>query len=337
MNKNDLELFDEVFNESSENDNVMEEAQELVLTESEFYSTLNRFKQQMFESIELIEMMEQGRIVSETTQDEQDMYTEQMIFESYCDGPYYEKVNVANKEEIKRIAKQIRDKFLSRTFKKSDTSGGWIKGDKINGDTVTKNKLIRFTVSITSFVKGWGRIPNIIMWLVPALASFFNVWVLDPKIISKFNNSRLKLYAWQTICYVYGKGMKLSDVKKKLNDMYKDELGDKYEIELVKMKFIWASIRGKKELTEDEKDSDSKIFNNYLLIVNEKGTPISNKEEEIKVEGDAAVKVVSALKATEEIEPKSESSIKAGLKKLIDKIKSKFSKKDESSDDKKDE
>ena len=332
MNKNDLELFDEVFNESSENNNVMEEAQELVLTESEFYSTLNRFKQQMFESIELIEMMEQGKIVPEATEDEQDTYTEQMIFESYCDGPYYEKVNAANKEEIKRIAKQIRDKFLSRTFKKSDTSGGWIKGDKINGDTVTKNKLIRFTVSITSFVKGWGRIPNIIMWLVPALASFFNVWVLDPKIISKFNNSRLKLYAWQTICYLLpGRKITFNELLDKMNNYFKDELGDKYELNVVKMKFFIATLRGKKELTEDEKNSPAKCFACYLLIVNEKGTPISNKEEEIKVEGKNAEEIKNALDALNDIEPpSSEASMKDKVKQLIDKVKSKFSKKDES-------
>ena len=272
-----------------------------------YNDAITRLQKSFKESIDFMESLKSMRVVEHCTEDEQDTYTEQMIFESYCDGPYYEKVNAANKEEIKRIAKTIRNKFLSVAHDMKVIRG---EIDSLGGPGAIPYALLK-----------WG----------------IDMWILDPILISKFNNSRLKLYAWQTICYVYGKGMKLSDVKKKLNDMYKDELGDKYEIELVKMKFIWASIRGKKELTEDEKDSDSKIFNNYLLIVNEKGTPISNKEEEIKVEGDAAVKVVSALKATEEIEPKSESSIKAGFKKLIDKIKSKFSKKDESSDDKKDE
>lgn len=287
-----------------------------------YNDAITRLQKSFKESIDFMESLKSMRVVEHCIEDEQDTYTEQMIFESYCDGPYYEKVNAANKEEIKRIAKEIRTKFLSSAH---DMKVLKSEIDKIVGSVNDKNTMINSAFSI----------PNSIPYTL--LKWGIDMWIVNPILISKFNNSRLKLYAWQTICYVYGKGMKLADVKKKLNDMYQDELGDKYEIEIVKMKFFLPTIRGKKELTEDEKDRDSYRFTNYLLIVNEKGTSISNKEEEIKVESDAAVKMVSALKATEDIEPSSESSIKSGFKKLIEKIKSKVSKKKKDEDKSEDE
>ena len=271
-----------------------------------YNSILANLKKSFNESAQMIEMLEGLRIVETNSEDLQETYTEQAIFDSYCDGPYYERVTSENKAEVKSIAKNIRKKFLSAAHDMKVIKG---EIDGIIGSVNDKGTLINTVLGIPSTIPY-----TLLKWGI-------DMWILDPILISKFNNSRLKLYAWQTICYVYGKGMKLADVKKKLNDMYKDELGDKYEIELVKMKFFFQTIRGKKELTEDEKNSDSNTFTNYLLIVNEKGTSISNKEENITVEGDAAVKTVSALKATEDIDPKSESSIKAGFKKLIEKIK----------------
>ena len=292
------------------------------IDEESYNSILANLKRSFKESTELIEMLESLKVVETNSEDLQDMYTEQAIFESYCDGPYYEKVTSENKAEVKTIARNIRRKFLSAAHDMKVLKG---EIDSIVGSVNNKSDLANMVVSLPESIPY-----SLLRWGI-------DLWILDPILISKFNNSRLKLYAWQTICYVYGKGMKLSDIKSKLNEMYKEDLGDKYEIELIKMKFFWSTVRGKKELTDEEKNTDSNTFNNYLLIVNEKGTAISNREEEVKVEGDEAVKTVSALKATEDIEPKSDSSIKEGFKKFINKIKSKFSKKEESSDDKKDE
>ena len=282
-----------------------------------YNDAITRLQKSFKESIDFMESLKSMRVVEHCTEDEQDTYTEQMIFESYCDGPYYEKVNAANKEEIKRIAKQLRGRMMNDAHS--------IKG--IIG-TISSKGMTVLDVGFSLFPITW--IPNILKYA-------FDMWVIDPILITKLNNSRLKLYAWQTICYVYGTSYTLAEVKEKLNNEFSNILGDNYEIEIVKMKFILAAHRGKTALTDEEKGSTPERFSSYLLIVNEKGTPISNKEEEIKVEGEKAIKLVSELKAVEDIKPTSESSIKAGFKKLVDKIKSKFSKKDETSDNKNDE
>ena len=154
--------------------------------------------------------------------------------------------------------------------------------------------------------------------------------------MTRFNNEKIKIRSWQTVCYLRsGRKITVNQALEKLNEYFKDDLGDKYELETIKMKFFFPTIRGKKELTEDERNSRANYINNYLLIVNEKGTPIPN-EEEIKVEGHNSEELALTMAAMDEIDPSGD-SVKDKFKQLLEKIKSKFSKKDESSDDKKDE
>ncbi len=247
----------------------------------------------------------------------QDFFTDRAIFESYCDGPYFEKVSAENKHEIKALAKRLRKRLLDQAH-------------NINGIGATISHKLRLLSDIIGSI-------NPLVLIITIIKYGFDMWIIDPILISKFNNNRLNLYAWQTICYLYGRSYTLGDLKKKLNNEFADVLGEKYEIEIIKMKFFYPTIRGKKELDEYDKGTDSNYFNNYLLIVNEKGTPIPNREETIHLKGEKAAKYAAALKLTEDIEPSSESSIKSGFNKLIEKIKSKISRKKKDEDKSDDE
>ena len=274
-----------------------------------YNDALNRLQDSFNETVKFMKNVSINyNIVEHTTDDlAQDFFTDRAVFESYCNGPYFEKVNAANKYEIKEIAKRIRSRLLDEAH---DMKG--------LGATITHK--LRLLHDIIHSINPFVAIINIIKY-------WSGMWVIDPILISKFNNSRLRLYAWQTVCYLYGRSYTLAEVKKKMNNEFSDILGEKYEIEIIKMKFFFPTVRGKDALSDYEKSDTANVFNNYLLIINEKGTSVSNREETIHLQGEQAAKYVTALKMTEDIEPKSESSIKAGFNKLIEKLKSKFSKK----------
>ena len=208
----------------------------------------------------------------------QTMHTAHCIFESYADGPIFEKVDRANKHEISRIARKIRDRLI-----KFDAADEGIIG-------ILDQKLRVFP----------HYIQNI---LFEVLKIFLNFWVIDPALISFFNNDRLKMYSWQTVCYIFGGSNTLKDVKDVLNEKYQDILGDKYELDIIKLKFIFPTIRGKKELSEEEYDDTPNWFDNYLVIVNEKGTPVSNKTEKVKLTSEKEINLVKSFKKLEDVKP----------------------------------
>lgn len=208
---------------------------------------------------------------------EQMMHTAHCIFESYADGPIFEKVDRKNKHEISRIARKIRDRLI-----KFDATDEGIVG--------TLDHKLRVTHYLQNFI-------------LETLKIFLNIWVIDPALISFFNNDRLKMYSWQTVCYIFGGSNTLKEAKDALNEKYQDILGDKYELDIIKLKFIFPTIRGKKELSEKEYDDTPNWFDNYLVIVNEKGTSVSNKTEKIKLTSEKEINLVKNFKLLEDVKP----------------------------------
>ena len=88
-----------------------------------YNSAISALKKSFKEGYEVLEMLENTNIVDVTVESKQDDYTENAIYEamvnSYYDGPIFEAIEKENKDEIKKITKEIRKKLckFSRKIK----------------------------------------------------------------------------------------------------------------------------------------------------------------------------------------------------------------------------
>lgn len=83
------------------------------INQATYKNALNALKQSFKEATDVMAMLADATIVESPTMDErQEQFTEEAIFESYCDGPIYEAVEKENKKEIKAIARKIRKKLV---------------------------------------------------------------------------------------------------------------------------------------------------------------------------------------------------------------------------------
>ena len=225
-----------------------------------YNKNLTDLKKSFKECSEMIDDMYIGTtnvvMTEETVEEYQENYTNSIMFESYCDGPMFEKVNEENKEEIKALARKIRTKIN--------------KGH----------------ANFIDYFKGRAQVTN---KATTFIGMMFDIWVIDPAIISTFNNSQLKLKSWQTISYLIpSREESIKKVLEKMNAEFKDDLGTKYEIDVVKLRLLGSVFTKKKELSDDDKERMGNLkdlfFRPLLLIIKNKGTSASNKEPEIKVE-----------------------------------------------------
>ena len=294
-----------------------------------YNAALKKLQQSLKESAELIDCLSDMRtqIMEEEAQEidnNQEHYTEQLMFESYCDGPMFEKVEEANKEEIRSIAKKIRTQMLSmKRLVKNNLFK--LKGSNITNMTYMAD-VLGSSATGTSAI---SALKSLIIW-------GSNMWIIDPAIISSFNNSELKLKSWQTICFFLPIGGKnIGAMKTTLNTEFKDILGDKYEIGVVKVKFVAGTFRGKKEADDNESPAMNDL-NNYLLVVNQKGTALSNKEIVAEATNDRVKGMVRACAKflKKKVDTSSESGMIASIKQ---KFQSKMGKKASAPEEKKNE
>ena len=257
------------------------------IKDSAYNENIAKLQKSFKETAELLSVLMDGNAsIGESTNQEQDDYTESLIFDSWCNGPIFEKVYESNKNEISRIAAKIR------------------------------RKLNDPHLSIIDAIKGRTQIHNN---ATNPIGAIFDTWILSPRIITWFNNDNLRLYAWQTVAFCAPPNdQSLKKTLAQLNDYFKDDLKDKYEIDFVKMRFLLGGYGKKRELTEDERENTSGGFKTFLtpfiLIIKNKGTKASNKDErDIQVNLDA--KAVSKLK-----------TLKTSIMSLKDKVKGKFGK-----------
>ena len=75
-----------------------------------YNSAMDALKKSFKEATELIDMLTNCTIVEKSTADLQAEFTENALLESYDNGPYFEKVDRTDKDEVKAITKNIRTK-----------------------------------------------------------------------------------------------------------------------------------------------------------------------------------------------------------------------------------
>ena len=295
-------------------------------------SSLRDLKKSFKEYVDVLEDMkiqDHNSYQEESTEDLQELYTSNIIFESYCNGPIFESAQNSNKQEIKDICKKIRKELLSIKrwnfpFKKNKKEQGASQNllhKKITLMIAFLKKLINFSGAKLSWIPTFNSIVGIkLLWEFIVWGT--NMWFFDPAIISYFNNKELQLRAWQTVCYIKPfKGSNISDTKKRLNKEFKEVLGDKYELEIIKLKYFAPSIR-KKEVATDGNVHNLRI-NNYLLIVNEKGTPVSNNEMRVKVDNKKGIQMLSGIQFIEDhkVNTTNEKNFVASIDRTFEEIK----------------
>ena len=79
-----------------------------------YNSAMDALKKSFKEATELIDMLTNCTIVESTLEDQQDEFTENAIYESYINGPYFERVARTDKDEVKEIVKSIKSKITSK-------------------------------------------------------------------------------------------------------------------------------------------------------------------------------------------------------------------------------
>ena len=75
-----------------------------------YNSAMDALKKSFKEATELIDMLTNCTIVEKSIADLQAEFTENALLESYDNGPYFEKVDRTDKDEVKEITKNIRTK-----------------------------------------------------------------------------------------------------------------------------------------------------------------------------------------------------------------------------------
>ena len=101
-----------------------------------YNDAIDNLQKVLKESADVLQSLKTMRPVTESVDDAQDRFTESAIdnaiFESYCDGPYFEAVAKENKSEIKAIVKKIKKQICKFTRSiKWYTSSKTIAGTKL--------------------------------------------------------------------------------------------------------------------------------------------------------------------------------------------------------------
>ena len=78
-----------------------------------YNSAMGALKKSFKEASELIDMLSNCTIVEKSAADLQAEFTENAIYESYINGPYFERVARTDKDEVKEIVKSLKSKIAA--------------------------------------------------------------------------------------------------------------------------------------------------------------------------------------------------------------------------------
>lgn len=78
-----------------------------------YNSAMDALKKSFKEATELIDMLTNCTIVEKSAADLQAEFTENAIYESYINGPYFERVDRTDKDEVKEIVKSLKSKIAA--------------------------------------------------------------------------------------------------------------------------------------------------------------------------------------------------------------------------------
>lgn len=85
----------------------------ITLTSDQYNCALTALKKSFKEGYEIMEMLENANVVTETIDDIQDEFVENAILTAFEDGPIFEAVNRHDKHDVKAIVRKIRPEIYS--------------------------------------------------------------------------------------------------------------------------------------------------------------------------------------------------------------------------------
>ena len=215
----------------------------------------------------------------------QEIYTEGMIeaiiFESYCEGPYFEAVSHPDKKEIKKIISELRK--LQKSGLKYQM---YMFEDDIGSGVKFFGKNFALTIILSFLIAGiYGIMGRPFTGIIAARSFLKFGTIVDAAmtglmyIIHKFGkmyirsireNKELMMQMWQMIgTFLIKKGQTLEEAMKYFNKQFEDIIGD-FKLNAVKLE------------TKDGKKHGSTVFSRqgdrwdtYLLILDSKINPVA--------------------------------------------------------------
>lgn len=225
------------------------------LTADQYNQAISNLKKSFKEAVEVLDLMEGATVVQKTTEELQREYTESVLekamLEAYEDGPIFEKVTRDDKDDVKDIVRKIR-----KTVKKQ------LKGEKVH--FYEPHVVLRILT---------GPIPGI--GTMNAAAGIQQVWT-----------NRL----WQVLGVMHVDEGNVKEIIAKLNETFKEDLGEYKIIEslsfpaiydLLRVKFNWKNRNSAYFLIVDKKlPSDIKAAQKEISgIIDDAGSEKDKKDE----------------------------------------------------------
>ena len=110
-----------------------------------YNQAITALKKSFKEAMDVCGWLENTKPVEVTTDQLQEEYAEQVIWDSYCDGPYFEAVKDPNKSKIKKVAKVLRG-HVAKMFAQFTKADGERDKDGNVRDPRTKDNKYGLTV-----------------------------------------------------------------------------------------------------------------------------------------------------------------------------------------------
>lgn len=204
------------------------------ITADAYNTALANLKKSFKEAVEVMEMLENVVVVEKTTEQRQDEFTENAIVEAYItsleDGPMFEKVDKANKNEVKALVRKLRPKIAKefRVEKNVDfrdyhwvirllTNGYRTFAHATNVANLPANAELIAQMAGTAAAKG-GLVSG-------AIGGAIDIG-RDAQIMVNTIGNMIKNHTWQFLGVACTDKNGIDDFVKELNEKFKDELGD---------------------------------------------------------------------------------------------------------------
>lgn len=260
-----------------------------VLTTNEWNASMKALKQSFKEGMELMEMLENARIVDERPEDKQKNFMEEAMFDAMFEameaGPIFESVQRSDKHEVSAIVKKVRKKVKAAAY-----------SDKLSfNDAKYTTRCLHSALTSLGAV-GLAAAANFINPALGKAATSIAIYKIGSsarKILAEVWSIRL----WQFVGTLDIEPANVGSFMTHLNKELADELGDYKLIQVAAMpslgeviadKFGWKSQKGIYFILVDKKlDSEMKKDMNRLDKAFKAGLAAKDKKKDGKKDEEA--------------------------------------------------
>lgn len=204
------------------------------ITADAYNTALANLKKSFKEAVEVMEMLENVVVVEKTTEQRQDEFTENAIMEAYItsleDGPMFEKVDKANKNEVKALVRKLRPK-IAKEFRAEQNVDfrdyHWVIRLITNGlNAVSHAKTLTNLPAAVGIMKDMVGSTMANSYGAGQVIGGGVGLTRDMQILVNTVGNMIKNHTWQFLGVACTDKNGIDDFVKELNEKFKDELGD---------------------------------------------------------------------------------------------------------------